>query len=149
MSQEATLVPQAAGLQPQADLVYALAVAPDFDRDGVGFAARGSGLYRSGDGGATWTPAYGSLQLGDALATLAVAVSPAFAADHTVWAGVQGAVLRSGDGGHAWEVIFLPTPPPLVTGHIRPRQGWQIGTARQPHGAWARREPPPEALTAT
>ena len=36
------------------DLVYALAASPNFDQDGVCFAARRSGLYRSEDGGRTW-----------------------------------------------------------------------------------------------
>ena len=36
------------------DAVYALATSPEFARDGVCFAARNSGLYRSDDGGGAW-----------------------------------------------------------------------------------------------
>ncbi|MEJ5198595.1 MAG: hypothetical protein WHX53_06700 [Anaerolineae bacterium] len=97
------------------DVVYALAASPAFDRDGICFAARGSGLYRSTDGGATWQLAYASLGLDEAVATPAVAISPDFPSDHTVFAGVAGAILRSYDGGQTWYVSSLPTPPPVVS----------------------------------
>lgn len=97
------------------DVVYALATSPAFDRDGLCFAARASGLYRSTDGGATWQSAYDSLKLDGALATPAVAISPDFASDHTVFAGVAGAILRSHDAGRTWYVSMLPTPPPVVS----------------------------------
>ncbi|MGC8781240.1 MAG: hypothetical protein ACP5UQ_10280 [Anaerolineae bacterium] len=99
----------------QADVVYALAASPAFDRDGICFAARSSGLYRSADGAATWQPAYASLGLAEAVPTPAVALSPAFPSDHTVFAGVAGAILRSYDGGQTWYVSSLPTPPPVVS----------------------------------
>jgi len=99
----------------QTDVVYALAASPAFERDGICFAARGSGLYRSTDGGATWQPAYASLGLDEAVPTPAVAVSPDFPSDHTVFAGVAGAILRSYDGGQTWYASALPTPPPVVS----------------------------------
>ena len=69
------------------DYVYALAASPSFAQDGICFAARRSGLYRSDDGGITWRSAYGSLDLEVPLTTLAVAVSPAFESDRSVFAG--------------------------------------------------------------
>ncbi|MBC8450109.1 MAG: hypothetical protein H8D78_20445 [Chloroflexi bacterium] len=96
------------------DVVYSLAASPTFDRDGLCFAARASGLYRSEDGGLTWQDAYASLELDTALPTAAVAVSPDFQADGCVFAGVPGAILRSLDGGRSWFVTRLPSPPPLV-----------------------------------
>lgn len=99
----------------QNDVVYALAASPAFERDGICFAARGSGLYRSTDGGVTWQPAYTSLGLDDAVPTPAVALSPDFPADHTVFAGVAGAILRSYDGGQTWYASALPAPPPVVS----------------------------------
>ncbi|MBM4464343.1 MAG: hypothetical protein FJ014_02045 [Chloroflexi bacterium] len=96
------------------DIVYSLAASPAFDRDGLCFAARASGLYRSEDGGLTWQDAYASLELDAALPTAAVAVSPDFPADGCVFAGVSGAILRSLDGGHSWFVTRLPSPPPFV-----------------------------------
>jgi photosystem II stability/assembly factor-like uncharacterized protein len=97
------------------DIVYALAASPHFAQDGICFAARGSGLYRSDDGGQAWRLAYDSLELEAPLPTMAVAVSPDFAADQMLFAGVPGAILRSFDGGRAWDVVRLPSPPPVVS----------------------------------
>jgi photosystem II stability/assembly factor-like uncharacterized protein len=96
------------------DTVYALAASPEFAGDGVCFAARASGLYRSEDGGATWQDAYVDLGLTAPLTTAAVALSPDFAHDRTVFAGALGGVLRTVDGGHSWTVATLPSPPPFV-----------------------------------
>jgi len=96
------------------DIVYALATSPDFEQDGVCFAARPSGLYRSDDGGLTWQAAYASLELNAPLTTVAVAVSPHFESDRSVFAGVPGGILRSVDGGHNWYIASLPSPPPFV-----------------------------------
>ncbi|MBM4467753.1 MAG: hypothetical protein FJ014_19760 [Chloroflexi bacterium] len=103
------------------DLVYSLATSPDFAQDGICFAARQSGLYRSDDGGITWRTTYDSLDLEAPLATTAVVVSPPFippsggVSDRSVFAGVQGGILRSVDGGQTWNVAILPSPPPLVS----------------------------------
>ena len=97
------------------DTVYALASAPDFEQDGVCFAARTSGLYRSDDGGLTWQPAYTSLELETPLMTSAVAVSPDFEADRSVFAGAPGGILRSIDGGRNWRIATLPSPPPIIS----------------------------------
>jgi photosystem II stability/assembly factor-like uncharacterized protein len=100
--------------QRDANPVYALAASPGFERDGICFAARASGLFRSEDGGLTWEDAYASLELEGALTTAAVAVSPSFETDHSVFAGVPGGVLRSMDGGRSWHIAQLPSPPPFV-----------------------------------
>jgi photosystem II stability/assembly factor-like uncharacterized protein len=97
------------------DVVHSLAASPDFARDGVCFAARPSGLYRSSDGGLTWQPAYASLPSDGPFPTAAVALSPDFASDHSLFAGVPGAVLRSTDGGHDWHIAALQAPPPFVS----------------------------------
>lgn len=89
------------------DTVYALAAAPD----GVHFAARASGLYRSTDSGATWQFAYDSLKPEQPLTTTALACAP----DGSVFAGVNGGVLRSSDGGLTWYAAAFSAPPPLVT----------------------------------
>ena len=103
------------------DLTYALAASPNFAQDGICFAARRSGLYRSTDGGLTWHDAYESLGLVAPLATLAVAVAPSPGAPAPgalgdVFAGVAGGVLRSPDGGDHWLTAPLPPPPPVVSG---------------------------------
>jgi len=97
------------------DLVYSLATSPNFAQDGICFAARQSGLYRSDDGGITWRTTYDSLDLGAPLATMAVVVSPGFVSDRSVFAGAQGGILRSVDGGKNWNVAILPSPPPLIS----------------------------------
>jgi photosystem II stability/assembly factor-like uncharacterized protein len=97
------------------DIAYALATSPNFAQDGICFAARGSGLYRSEDGGETWQPAYETIDLKAPLPTMAVAISPDFASDRMVFAGVPGGILRSFDGGENWDVVQLPSPPPLVS----------------------------------
>jgi photosystem II stability/assembly factor-like uncharacterized protein len=98
------------------DIVYALAASPNFARDGVCFAARTSGLYRSNDGGQNWQSAYAGLELPAPLMTTAVALSPGFGvSNRLVLAGTRGGILRSADDGHTWAVTELPPPPPLVS----------------------------------
>ncbi len=97
------------------DVTYALAASPNFVQDGICFAARGSGLYRSDDGGKSWRFAYDTLDLQVPLPTMAVAVSPEFESDGAVFAGVPGGVLRSFDGGQNWQIVHLPSPPPTVS----------------------------------
>lgn len=93
------------------DVVYALAASPDFARDGVCFAACGSGLYRSQDGGESWR----KLRTSSESVTTAVAVSPVFAQDRSVFAAVKGGVLRSSDGGDTWFTASFPAPPPVFS----------------------------------
>jgi photosystem II stability/assembly factor-like uncharacterized protein len=102
-------------LQQASDTVYSLAASPTFDQDGVCFAARTSGLYRSKDGGQSWEFAYASLERHQQLITTAVAVSPCFAQDHSLFAAVKGGILRSSDGGETWFTTVLSTPPPLIS----------------------------------
>jgi photosystem II stability/assembly factor-like uncharacterized protein len=97
------------------DYVYAIAASPDFGRDGICFAARRSGLFRSEDGGFRWQDAYRALELPEALLTPCVAVSPDFRSDHSVLAGASGGILRSVDGGRSWQAASVPTPPPVVS----------------------------------
>jgi photosystem II stability/assembly factor-like uncharacterized protein len=100
---------------PLQDIIYALAVSPDFASDGICFVARAGGLFRSHDGGLNWQSAYSTLQIDTALPTTAVAVSPFYGSDHTVYCGVSGAVMRSTDGGTTWEATLLPQPPTPVS----------------------------------
>ena len=97
------------------DITYSLSASPNFSENGVCFAARGSGLYRSDDGGDTWHSAYGALNLEAPLTTLAVVVSPDFMSDQGVYAGAPGGILRSSDGGQNWSTAMLPPPPPIVS----------------------------------
>ena len=69
------------------DMVYALAASPNFAVDGVCFAARQSGLYRSDDGGRTWRSLFEVLRLEALLPATSVALSPGFESDGAVFAG--------------------------------------------------------------
>jgi photosystem II stability/assembly factor-like uncharacterized protein len=100
------------------DITYNLAASPNYSEDGVCFAARGSGLYRSQDGGETWQDAYEALKLKAPLPTMAVVVSPDFGGDRTVFTGVPGGILRSFNAGDTWDVVELPSPPPTVSGLV-------------------------------
>jgi photosystem II stability/assembly factor-like uncharacterized protein len=110
------------------DIVYSLAVSPGFAQDGVCFAARPSGLYRSEDGGLTWQAAYASLQLEAPLTTPVVAMSPNFEVNRSVFAGVPGGVLRSMDGGQNWYIASFPPPPPFVSALVVSPNFAQDGT---------------------
>ncbi len=94
----------------QTDLVYALTCTPDL---GVCFAARGSGLYRSVDGGVVWHSAYDSLGFTEPMPTTSIVLSPD--GDNTVFSGVPGGVLLSMDAGLNWTPTWLASPPPMVS----------------------------------
>jgi photosystem II stability/assembly factor-like uncharacterized protein len=96
------------------DAPYALAASPGFAQDGICFAACGSGLYQSQDGGASWD----LLRASSETVTTAVAVSPAFTEDRSVFAALKGGILRSSDGGDNWFTAPFPAPPPLFSSLI-------------------------------
>ena len=107
---EANLAPDI----PTEQMIYQFAAASGWGRAAKQpiFAAGMGGLRVSRDGGETWTDAYRSLGLGQALPTLAVAVAPGPRRD--VFAGYNGGLLRSEDGGANWENVSLAVPPPAV-----------------------------------
>lgn len=97
------------------EYLYSLVASPEFAKDGVLFAAKRTGLYRSTDQGRNWLPAYESLELETSLPTTAVAISPNFASDQTVFAAVEGNMLCSVDGGGTWKYAELGEPAPIVS----------------------------------
>src|SRR5687767_8764058 len=97
------------------DIVYALAASPGFAEDGICFAARHSGLWRSDDRGEGWRPVGAIPGIPAGLPVTAVSVSPNFQSDGRVFAGVRGSILVSSDGGTTWNVAALPSPPPLIS----------------------------------
>jgi photosystem II stability/assembly factor-like uncharacterized protein len=96
------------------DIVYALAVTPNFARGGECFAARRSGLWRSSDG-ERWQKIGDIPGVSDGLPVTAVAVSPGFRSDGTVFAAIPGGILRSIDSGNHWELVALSSPAPFVS----------------------------------
>jgi len=97
------------------DIVFELALSPAFNRDGICFAARSSGLYRSADGGKTWQYLYNRINPASPLPTTSIALSHSFANDGVIYAAVPGGILRSDNGGIDWTVATLPTPTPTIT----------------------------------
>ena len=85
------------------------------------------GIYRSANGGTSWSepeapnPAGGSFSTVFTTSThggLSLAVSPAFATDHTVFEGDNlGAIAISHDGGRSWTTSLPGTPP---------QEGWYV-----------------------
>jgi photosystem II stability/assembly factor-like uncharacterized protein len=74
------------------------------------YAARGSGLYRSSDGAASWQLLTANLLPDTTIAATAVA-----AIDDWVFVGSNGAILQSRNQGVDWSVSGLAAPAPLVT----------------------------------
>ncbi|NIM94086.1 MAG: hypothetical protein GTO18_10300 [Anaerolineales bacterium] len=100
--------------RPQ-DVVYDLTAHPQFSKNGLCFAARGSGLYQSNDGGRSWRSMYESLDPKEPITTTTVILSPDFDEDHNIFAGTVGGFLISSNGGDDWEIVALPSPPPVVS----------------------------------
>jgi len=83
--------------------VLALALSPAFGRDGIGFAATPSALYRTRNGGKSWR----AVELdGDEPGVQCLALSPGFAEDRLVLAGTESdGLFRSDDAGGRWEPV--------------------------------------------
>lgn len=89
-------------LPPGVDIVRDVALSPDFARDRTLFAGtNGIGLFRSVDGGDTWTSAAGGLP--PSLATKRLVLSPGFPSDGTLFvASWDHGVWKSTNAGDAW-----------------------------------------------
>lgn len=99
------------------NVVYQFAASKEFGSGAkaICFAARFSGLCRSTDGGRTWQPAFGSLNLRSPFPALTVALSPDFEQVGSVFVGTGNGILRSSDGGETWENAQVPSPPPVIS----------------------------------
>ena len=93
--------------------VLALAVSPNFDQDGIAWAATAKdGVLRSPDSGTNWHAwNYGLLDM----AVNAMAVSPNFAEDETLFIGTELGVFVSENQGRAWRELGFPNESGPVT----------------------------------
>jgi photosystem II stability/assembly factor-like uncharacterized protein len=93
-------------LPPPPPVISALELSPNFEQDGIMFAASlEDGVLFSADRGhhfGAWN--FGLLDLN----VLCLAISPDFATDETVFVGTQSGVFRSTNGGRAWREVELP-----------------------------------------
>ncbi len=116
------------GLPPGTVWVRALALSPQFARDGTLFAGLDRGIYKSTDGGQSWQAANDGLPHradGELAGVLALAISPDYAADQTLFATLfENGVYKSTNGGASWypptlraepqgEAWGMPSPTPL------------------------------------
>ncbi len=99
------------------DLVYSFVAAPGCmpGKSGLVFSARGSGLYRSQDGGRTWQYVLDDLGLTERLPVTAVALAPDLDQQGLVLAGAPGGIFHSNDAGQTWKALVFPPPPPTIT----------------------------------
>jgi photosystem II stability/assembly factor-like uncharacterized protein len=103
-------------------LVEAVAVSPDYPVDGtVLVSVRGSGLFRSTDGGSSFVSVGSSLVAGNvqvqdfnAPTSAPLVFSPAYATDRTIFGFGATEVVRSTDGGSTWSVLRLPPASTLL-----------------------------------
>uniref|UniRef100_A0A7C1FUD8 Photosynthesis system II assembly factor Ycf48/Hcf136-like domain-containing protein n=1 Tax=Caldilinea aerophila TaxID=133453 RepID=A0A7C1FUD8_9CHLR len=86
--------------------VTALAVSPNYAKDGLIFAATlEDGILRSCDRGATWAAwNFGLLDFH----VYALALSPNFAHDDTLYVGCESGIFRSSSSGRGWQETAFP-----------------------------------------
>jgi hypothetical protein len=117
-----------AGSLPSGEAITLILPSPNYENDGTIFVGTNAGrflskavskLYRSTDGGQTWSPLGDRLpRAGEGTLLLDLAISPDFAHDRTLFAGgVRGGAIidyegrgeglyRSTDGGDTWQPVW-------------------------------------------
>lgn len=110
--------------------VEAVVTAPDFHESGIVLVSlRGRGLFRSTDGGETFSQA-GTDLLADNVVLASfyhstsepIVFSPDFAEDQTVFGMAQDTVYRSTDGGESWAALDIPRATHPVTAASAPNE---------------------------
>ena len=96
----------ATGLASPPPFVTALAVSPNYDKDGIAFAATmDDGVFRTDNGGQTWQSwCFGLFDLN----VLGLAVSPDFGNDRTLYALTETGIYLSKNGGRSWQLTNFP-----------------------------------------
>jgi photosystem II stability/assembly factor-like uncharacterized protein len=126
--------------------VFALALSPGYATDHTLFAGtEGGGVFRSGDGGASWSAVNAGLAN---RSVQALALSPSYATDRTLFAGTLGGVGKSTDGGASWSAMndglgslfvqslaLTPTSPRTIFAGTVGSGVWQY-TLTKPHQLW-------------
>lgn len=97
---------------PLQNVVFSIALSPNFVEDGVCFAASTEGLLVSRDGGQTWKQ-YNALLAGQV--TTVVAPSPSYSRDGRLFVGMPGGILISSDDGEVWRTAIMPRETPQIS----------------------------------
>jgi photosystem II stability/assembly factor-like uncharacterized protein len=92
-------------------ITNSIAFSPAYASDGTAFMGGNAGLYRSNDGGGSWT--WAGLSTGNQ-PVLAVAVSPTFTTSGVVYALTGNGIYSSQDHGKTWK--RLPNPSGVTSG---------------------------------
>ncbi len=116
-----TLLPLSSGITDT--FVTNIAVSPNFASDQTVLAGTYSGIFRTTNGGASWTIAGGQPSFWNYVEDLAI--SPNFAVDHTAFAAYRySGIYRSTDGGATWQSFGLgsldPSNPSALSVAISP-----------------------------
>jgi photosystem II stability/assembly factor-like uncharacterized protein len=117
-------------LGPDGGAVYKIAVHPTDPN--VVFAAGKGGVFRSGDAGATWTPANDGLSIRPQLSTDVTVVDLEFHENfpQLIFAGIRGdGVVRSTDGGATWGHADSGLPNLVNSIAVDPENGYRVFAA--------------------
>ena len=97
---------------PLQSVVFNIALSPNFEEDGVCFAASTGGLLVSHDGGQTWKQ-HNALLEGQVIT--AVALSPSYPQDGRLFVGMPGGILVTSDDGGEWRTAVMPRETPQIS----------------------------------
>ena len=93
------------------DLLWNVAISPDYPIDQTIFVAGNNGVYKSTDGGTSWIVVNNGLPSGS---QMALAISPNFLNDQTIFVcgsyGLNNGIYKSIDGGDSWYGVSSSSP---------------------------------------
>lgn len=95
---------------PDGGRIETIAVSPAFANDRTVFVGTATGVYKTTDGGTSWSAVNNGI---DDRRVLSLAISPSYATDKAVFAGVAGSggVYKSTDGGLNWRKVYYRAAP--------------------------------------
>jgi photosystem II stability/assembly factor-like uncharacterized protein len=112
--------------------VLALAASPNYGQDQTVLAGTANGIYKSTNGGNSWT------LVGPSCPVYALSFSPDYAKDQTVYAGTCGCgVFESRNGGEAWTAMNAGLDNLCVHSlAITPTRPWTLLAGTEGSGVW-------------
>jgi len=89
-----------------------LAVSPNYAADQIIFAGTGGGVFKSTDGGVSWSSASTGMTNNYIESFV---ISPNYAGDQTIFAGTNGGVFKTTDGGVNWNAVNTGITGAIIT----------------------------------